>query len=113
MSFYKKHGPNLRGHSRKLPDLSHFEGMKYQREEGAIPTAYAEKEQKRIKELGLEPADSIVDKTEISCFQRGSMPHWSGINTFLRAPYLEDVKKVGEYDVAFVGVPFDIGCTFR
>ena len=28
-------------------------------------------------------------------------------------PYLEDVNKVGEYDLAFVGVPFDIGCTFR
>jgi agmatinase len=57
----------------------------------------------RIKELGLEPAESIEDKTEFSCFQRGSLPHWSGINTLLRAPYLEDVHKVGEYDVAFVG----------
>ncbi len=28
-------------------------------------------------------------------------------------PYLEDVRKVGEYDVAFVGVPFDIGTTYR
>ena len=85
MSFYKKHAPNRRGHSRDLPDLSQFDGMKDQIEEAAIPTAYAEKEKKRIKELGLEPADSIEDKSEISCFQRGSSPHWSGINTFLRA----------------------------
>ena len=87
--------------------------MKAQKDEAALPSAYEEKEKKRIKELGLEPADSIEDKTEISCFQRGSTPHWSGINTFLKLPYLEDVRKVGEYDVAFVGVPFDIGCTFR
>jgi agmatinase len=113
MAFYKNHGPNHRGHKRKLPDLSYLDGMKEQLEEAKIPTAYAEKEKKRIKELGLEPADSIEDKSEISCFQRGSAPHWSGINTFLRAPYLEDVKQVGKYDVAFVGVPFDIGVTFR
>jgi agmatinase len=113
MAFYTKHAPNHRGHKRKLPDLSHLDGMKDQRAEAEIPTKYAEKEQKRIKELGLDPVDSIEDKTDISCFQRGSMPHWSGINTFLRAPYLEDVKQVGKYDIAFVGVPFDIGVTFR
>ena len=113
MSFYKKHAPNHREHARDLPDLSQYEGMKDQRDESAIPSAYAEKEKKRIKELGLEPADSIEDKGDISCFQRGSSPHWSGINTFLKLPYVEDVRKVGEYDVAFVGAPFDIGCTFR
>ena len=113
MSFYDKHAPNRREHNRDLPDLSQYDGMKAQKAEGALPSAYDEKEMKRIKELGLEPADSIEDKTEISCFQRGSSPHWSGINTFLKLPYLEDVRKVGEYDVAFVGVPFDIGCTFR
>lgn len=113
MTFYKKHGGSLRNHNRKLPNLSKYDGMKAQREESALPSAYAKKELKRIKELGLEPADSIEDKSDISCFQRGSTPHWSGINTFLKLPYLEDVRKVGEYDVAFVGVPFDIGCTFR
>jgi agmatinase len=113
MSFYKKHAPNHREHARNLPDLSQYEGMKDQLDEAAIPSAYAEKEKKRIKELGLEPADSIEDKSEISCFQRGSSPHWSGINTFLKLPYVEDVHKVGEYDVAFVGAPFDVGCTFR
>ena len=110
---YKRHAPKLRGHSRPLPDLSEMSGMKLQKAEAALPSAYHEKEIRRIKELGLEPVDSIQDKTEFSCFQRGSLPHWSGINTFLKLPYLEDVRKVGEYDVAFVGVPFDIGCTFR
>jgi agmatinase len=113
MAFYSNHAPNHRGHSRDLPDLSQWEGMRAQEEESSLPSAYAEKERKRIKEFGLEAVDSIEDKTDISCFQRGSIPHWSGINTFLKLPYLEDVRKVGEYDVAFVGVPFDIGCTFR
>jgi agmatinase len=110
---YKRHAPKLRGHDRALPDLGDFAGMKAQKAEGELPSAYREKEIRRIKELGLEPADSIQDKSEISCFQRGSSPHWSGINTFLKLPYLEDVRKVGEYDIAFVGAPFDIGCTFR
>jgi agmatinase len=112
-SFYGRHAPKLRGHDRKLPDLSQFDGMKAQKSEKDLPNAYWKKEIQRIKELGLDPVDSIEDKTEFSCFQRGSLPHWSGINTFLKLPYLEDVRKVGEYDVAFVGVPFDIGCTFR
>ena len=110
---YTRHAPNLREHNRALPDLSQYDGMKYQKAEANLPTAYYQKQIKRIKELGLDPADSIQDKTEFSCFQRDSLPHWSGINTFLKLPYLEDVRKVGDYDVAFVGVPFDIGCTFR
>jgi agmatinase len=110
---YKRHAPNRRQHDRPLPDLSQYAGMQVQKIEATLPSAYHEKENRRIKELGLEPADSIQDKSDISCFQRGSSPHWSGINTFLKLPYVEDVHKVGEYDVAFVGVPFDVGCTFR
>ena len=41
MSFYKKHAPNHREHARNLPDLSQYEGMKDQRDEAAIPSAYA------------------------------------------------------------------------
>jgi len=110
---YKRHAPNRRQHDRPLPDLSQYAGMQAQKAEGPLPSGYHDKESRRIKELGLEPADSIQDKSDISCFQRGSSPHWSGINTFLKLPYVEDVRKVGEYDVAFVGAPFDIGCTFR
>ena len=113
MSFYKTHAPNHREHDRKLPDVGQFQGMKSQQAEGDLPSAKWASNNDRIKEIGLEPADSIEDKTEFSCFQRGSLPHWSGINTLLRAPYLEDVRKVGEYDVAFVGVPFDIAATYR
>jgi agmatinase len=113
MAFFNSHAPNYREHNRELPDMGQFRGMKSQQAEGGLPSAKWTSDNSRIKEIGLEPADSIEDKTEFSCFQRGSLPHWSGINTLLRAPYLEDVRKVGEYDVAFVGVPFDIAATFR
>ena len=86
MSFYEQHAPNRREHGRALPDLSEYEGMKAQRDEAGIPSAKWQQDVRRIKELGLEPADSIEDKTEISCFQRGSAPHWSGIGTFLKTP---------------------------
>lgn len=70
------------------------------------------KEVARQKELGLESAKSIRDR-DISLFARGELPHYAGINTVLKAPYLEDVRRVGEYDVAFMGIPFDIGTTYR
>ncbi len=61
---------------------------------------------------GLEAADSIRDRS-IPTFSRGELPHYAGINTFMKAPYLEDVRNVGNYDVAIVGVPHDSGTTYR
>ena len=63
-------------------------------------------------ELGLPAADSIVDR-RIPTFSRGELPHYAGINTFLKAPYLEDARRCGEYDVAVLGVPLDAGTTYR
>jgi agmatinase len=91
---YSRHAPNRQRHDRPLADLSQYAGMQLQKAEAALPSAYHDREVRRIKELGLDPVDSIQDKTEFSCFQRGSLPHWSGINTFLKLPYLEDVRKV-------------------
>lgn len=113
MSFYKRHAPEFREHDRDIPDTSHLEGMIARELEKDIPEDKWWEEVRRGKELGLEPADSIEDKTIFSTFQRGELPHWSGINTFLKTPYVEDVHKVGEYDAAIVGVPFDIGVTYR
>jgi arginase family enzyme len=62
--------------------------------------------------LGLEAAPSVLDRT-ISCFTRGHQPAFAGINTFMKAPYCEDVRDVGKYEAAFVGVPFDMGTTYR
>lgn len=80
--------------------------------EEAIPNKKYLAEMKRQVEIGLPGADSIGDKT-ISTFSRGELPHYAGINTLLKLKYLEDVREVGNYDVAFMGIPFDIGTTYR
>ena len=71
-----------------------------------------DEEIKRNLELGLEAAESINDRS-ISLFSRGHQPAFAGINTFMKAPYCEDVRKVGDYEAAFVGIPFDTGTTYR
>jgi agmatinase len=81
-------------------------------QEQTIPTTKHDAEIKRGLELGLPGASSIQDRT-IPTFSRGELPHFAGINTFLKAPYLENVHDVGKYDAAVVGVPFDGGCTYR
>lgn len=75
----------------------------------------AEKQQEEIRRsllFGLEAAPSIQDRT-ISLFSRGELPHFAGINTFLKVPYLEDVREVGRHQVAVMGVPLDTGTTYR
>src|SRR5687768_4436597 len=67
---------------------------------------------RRGLELGLEAADSIIDRS-ISLFSRAHQPAFAGINTFMKAPYCEDIRKIGEYEAAFVGAPFDSATTYR
>lgn len=66
----------------------------------------------RALEYGLEAAPSVQDR-HISTFSRGPQPAFAGINTFLKAPYCENIHDVGGYDVAFLGAPFDMGTTYR
>jgi agmatinase len=113
MKFYSDHAPNYRRHERELPDLSSLQGTKAIQREAELPLTRWPAAIARAREIGLDCAASIEDPAQMSCFQRGELPRWSGISTFLRLPYLEDVRKVGDYDVAFVGVPFDIGTTYR
>ncbi len=80
--------------------------------EAALPTTGWEREVARGLELGLPGADSIVDQT-IPTFSRGELPHYAGINTFLKQPYVEDVHRCGDYDVAVLGAPHDSGTTYR
>jgi agmatinase len=82
------------------------------RAEAGLPTTKWEEEVARGLEMGLQGADSIVDR-RIPTFSRGELPHFAGINTFLKAPYVEDVRRCGEYDVAVLGAPFDGGTTYR
>ena len=80
--------------------------------EARLPTTRWEEEEARGLELGLPGADSIVDRA-IPTFSRGELPHYAGINTFLKAPYCEDVRECGRYDVAVLGAPHDSGTTYR
>ncbi len=88
------------------------EGMDALDKESKLPLKGWENEVARAKEYGLEAAKSIVDR-KISTFSRGELPHFAGINTFMKAPYVENVNEVGNYDVAIVGVPHDSGTTYR
>lgn len=63
-------------------------------------------------DLGLPAAPSVRDRN-ISLFSRGMDPQFAGISTFARMPYVEDVRAISPYDVAVVGVPFDMGTTYR
>ncbi len=80
--------------------------------EAQIPLDAWHAEQARGLKLGLPGADSLTDKT-IPTFARGELPHFAGINTFLKAPYCEDAHQVGQYDACILGVPFDGGTTYR
>ncbi|HYG84821.1 MAG TPA: agmatinase family protein [Azospirillum sp.] len=87
-------------------------GWKAAMAEADLPTARWEEEQRRNLENGLQGADSIEDRS-IPTFARGELPHFAGINTFLKAPYVENVREVAKYDAAVIGVPFDGGTTYR
>ncbi|MEL7139221.1 MAG: agmatinase family protein, partial [Pseudomonadota bacterium] len=101
--------PDRRHHH---PDLSKLQGWKAMRAEADIPGEEWEKEKAWALKMGLTAADSIEDRS-IPTFARGELPHYAGINTFLKAPYTEDVSEVGLYDATVLGAPFDGGTTYR
>ena len=88
------------------------QGWKSAQAEGELPDDAWRAEQKWALDNGLQGADSIEDKS-IPTFSRGELPHFAGINTFLKAPYIENVRDVGKFDAAIMGVPFDGGTTYR
>ncbi|HQU16892.1 MAG: agmatinase [Chromatiales bacterium 21-64-14] len=93
-------------------DKTQLHGWKCSHKEAELPHAGWDAEAARCLELGLPGAESIQDRS-ISTFARGELPHYAGINTFMKAPYCEDISLVGRYDAAVVGVPFDGGTTYR
>lgn len=99
---------SLESHSSQPPS----EAERALERERQLPLTGWQQEVSKGLEFGLEAAESIGDRS-IPTFSRGELPHFAGINTFLKAPYIEDVRKVGEYDVAVVGVPHDSGTTYR
>ena len=93
-------------------ETSETEAQRALEKESQLPLTGWQQEIDRGLEFGLEAAESIGDRS-IPTFSRGELPHYAGINTFLKAPYIEDVRQVGNYDVAIVGVPHDSGTTYR
>ncbi|CAA9557740.1 MAG: Arginase/agmatinase/formimionoglutamate hydrolase, arginase family [uncultured Thermomicrobiales bacterium] len=63
------------------------------------------------KLYGLEAAASIRDRS-LTLFNR---TRWGLANggTFAAADFLEDMRQLGEQDVAILGVPLDAGTTYR
>jgi len=93
-------------------DKLQLQGWQSALKEADLPEDGWRKEQQWALRVGLAAADSIEDRG-ISTFARGELPHYAGINTFLKAPYVEDLARVGDYDAAVLGVPFDGGTTYR
>ncbi|HWF34729.1 MAG TPA: agmatinase family protein [Solirubrobacteraceae bacterium] len=105
-------GDASRGGSGGGVDRSRLQGMRMLRRLADIPDKKQREAVERGLELGLEAAPSVNDRT-ISTFARGGQPAFAGINTFLRAPYCENIHEVSKYEVAIVGAPFDMGTTYR
>ena len=105
-------GADRRRHHHPDFDKMQLKGWQAAQKEGDLPGDGWAKEREWALKMGLAGADSIEDKS-IPTFARGELPHYAGINTFLKAPYIEDVREVGNYDAAVLGVPFDGGTTYR
>lgn len=89
------------------------EGAWAQQAEANLPERRLKEDVERGLTNGLEAADSIRDRT-ISTFVRGELPKFAGERgTFLKCPFLEDVRQVGDAEVAILGAPLDAGTTYR
>ncbi|MDG4825309.1 agmatinase [Asanoa sp. WMMD1127] len=93
-------------------DRENLSGMRARRRLRDVPETKRRELIDRSLDLGLPAAPSINDR-DISLFSRSLDPMFAGINTFLKSPYVENVRDIGGYDVAFVGAPFDMGTTYR
>jgi len=94
------------------PDLTKLQGWKAAQAEKDLPESAHEADQRWALRMGLTGAESLEDRS-IPTFARGENPHFAGINTFLKAPYVEDVTQVKHYDATVLGAPFDSGATYR
>jgi agmatinase len=94
------------------PDLTKLAGWTAMQKEQDLPEGRWDEERRWALRMGLTGADSIEDRS-IPTFARGELPHFAGINTFLKAPYVEDVQEVAYYDATVLGIPFDGGTTYR
>jgi agmatinase len=110
--FHQHHHPHSQGGGDGRFDRSRLHGTRILKRIADIGDRRQREQAERGIDLGLEAARSVQDRT-ISTFMRGSQPAFAGINTFLRAPYCENIRDVSKYDVAIIGAPFDMGTTYR
>lgn len=74
-----------------MGDGNRFYGSRNIRRLADIPDRAQREAVERALEYGLEAAPSVQDRS-ISTFARGQQPAFAGINTFRKAPYLQDVQ---------------------
>lgn len=98
--------------SRSDGSRASLSGMRARRRLRDAPEVKRREWTERGLDLGLPAAPSVKDRN-ISLFSRGMDPQFAGISTFARMPYVEDMRTISPYDVAVVGVPFDMGTTYR
>jgi agmatinase len=110
--FHHHHHSHSQGGGSGRFDRSRLQGTRILKRISEISDRRQREQAERGIDLGLEAAKSVQDRS-ISTFMRGSQPAFAGINTFLRAPYCENIRDVSKYDVAIIGAPFDMGTTYR
>jgi agmatinase len=110
--FHQHHHSHSHGGGSGRFDRSRLQGTRILKRIAEISDRRQREQAERGIDLGLEAAQSVQDRS-ISTFMRGSQPAFAGINTFLRAPYCENIRDVSKYDVAIIGAPFDMGTTYR
>jgi hypothetical protein len=68
------------------PLMPSTRGWKAALKEASIPTTRHDEALKRGLELGLPGAKCLGDRS-IPTFSRGELPHFAGLNSFMKAPY--------------------------
>ena len=103
-----KHNDNSREHGIRREDLRGTWAMERQAE---LSGKKARERAERAKELGLEAAPNIVDRS-LTLFRREPWTLGGG-NAFMQVSFLADMRQLGGQDVVFVGAPLDTGTTVR
>lgn len=102
------HQDKHRDHGISRGDLRGTWGMERQAE---LSGEKARERAELAKQRGLEAASSIVDRS-LTLFRREPWTMGGG-NTFMQAPFLQDMRQLGGQDVVIVGAPLDTGTTYR
>jgi len=89
------------------------QGWKAAEAEGKISDQAWRKEQQWALDMGLPGADSLTDRM-IPTFARGELPHFAGINTFLRQLPLQGARSQCTSAACQVlpSAPAPAGCRF-